>query len=82
MTDSCTTEETNDFEVKFIDYGVRYDRYTNEEIPMEKIIYTSKGEMVFSVADRPQIHYGVIEVQNGYQVYEVMTSSSELPEQV
>ena len=78
----CTTEETDDFELKFIDCGVRYDTYTNEEISMEKIIYTSKEPMVFSANDAPQIHYGVIEVEEGYRVWEVLTSSSQIPEQV
>lgn len=82
LPETTETEQTDDFVVKFIDYGIRRDTYTNEEIPMEKIIYTSKEEMVFSAADKPQIHYGVIEVEDGYQVYEVLKSSDELPDQV
>ena len=76
------TEETADFEIKFVDFGIRNDLYTGEEIPMERILYTSKVKVTFSAAERAQIHYGVIEVEDGYQVTEVMTSSPELPEQV
>lgn len=82
VPEDCVTVDTDDFEVIFIDYGTRRDAYTNEEIPMGKIIYTSKEEMVFSAADKPQIHYGVIEVEDGYQVHEVLKSSDELPDQV
>lgn len=80
--EDCVTVDTGDFEVRFIDYGVRHDTYTNEEIPMERIIYTSKEAMAFSANDTSQIHYGVIEVEEGYRVWEVLTSSSQLPEQV
>lgn len=80
--EDCVAVDTGNFEVIFIDYGIRHDTYTNEEIPMERIIYTSKEEMAFSANDTPQIHYGVIEVEEGYRVWEVLTSSSQLPEQI
>jgi hypothetical protein len=76
------TEETADFEIKFVDFGFRNDSYTGEEIPLERILYTSKEKMTFSGEDVYQIHYGVLEVEDDRTVCEVLTSSSELPEQV
>ena len=80
--DQTKVAETADFEIRFIDYGVRYDSYTNEEIPMERIIYTSKEPIVSSPDASPQIQYGVLHIQDEYQMIERYSSSNHLPEQV
>ena len=51
--EACKTEETDDFVIIFIDYGVRHDTYTNEEISMEGFFPDDNSATSWAVIGAP-----------------------------